>query len=122
MQTLFEKLYRGETLTLAESRELFSAIIRGELSETQLAAALISMKMRGEQPDEIAGAAQACLNNARAFRARITVSVILSVPAVMPLTVSISLRPVLLWRQPAGSKSPNTAAAAYRVKPVLPIY
>ncbi|MBO8124948.1 anthranilate phosphoribosyltransferase, partial [Klebsiella pneumoniae] len=67
MQTLFEKLYRGETLTLAESRELFSAIIRGELSETQLAAALISMKMRGEQPDEIAGAAQACLNNARAF-------------------------------------------------------
>lgn len=67
MQILFEKLYRGETLTLAESRELFSAIIRGELSETQLAAALISMKMRGEQPDEIAGAAQACLNNARAF-------------------------------------------------------
>lgn len=28
MQTLFEKLYQGETLTLAESRELFSAIIQ----------------------------------------------------------------------------------------------
>lgn len=67
MQILFEKLYRGEALNQAESRELFSAIIRGELSETQLAAALISMKMRGEQPDEIAGAAQACLDNARAF-------------------------------------------------------
>lgn len=102
MQTLFEKLYRGETLTLTESRELFSAIIRGELSETQLAAALISMKMRGEQPDEIAGAAQACLNNARAFPRPDYRFSELSAPAAMLPTASISPQPVPLWQQPAG--------------------
>lgn len=67
MQIIFEKLFRAQTLTQPESQILFNAIIRGELTEAQLAGVLISMKMRGEQPEEIAGAAMACLENAQPF-------------------------------------------------------
>jgi anthranilate phosphoribosyltransferase len=67
MQSIFDKLYRSEPLDQQESQQLFSAIIRGELENSQLAAALISMKLRGEQPQEIAGAANALLDNALPF-------------------------------------------------------
>ncbi len=39
----------------------------GEVKPEQLAAALVSMKVRGEQPQEIAGAATALLENAAPF-------------------------------------------------------
>ena len=41
--------------------------MRGEVKPEQLAAALVSMKVRGEQPQEIAGAATALLENAAPF-------------------------------------------------------
>lgn len=50
-----------------ESQQLFSAIVRGKLEPSQLAAALISMKIRGGHPDEIAGAARALLAGAQPF-------------------------------------------------------
>ncbi|OTA20061.1 anthranilate phosphoribosyltransferase [Xenorhabdus beddingii] len=67
MQLIFEKLFCGQPLTQQESQQLFSAVIQGELSDAQLAAVLMSLKLRGEQPQEIAGAAQAFLNNAAPF-------------------------------------------------------
>lgn len=67
METLFNKLFSAQPLTLEESHALFSAIICGQLTESQLAAVLISMKIRGEQPNEIAGAARALLDNAMPF-------------------------------------------------------
>lgn len=67
MQTLLEKLFRSESLSQQESQQLFAAIVRGELEASQLAAALISMKVRGETPAEIAGAAQALLADAQPF-------------------------------------------------------
>lgn len=67
MQTILEKLYQAQTLSQAESHQLFSAIITGQLEPTQLAAALIAMKVRGEQPQEIAGAASALLADAKPF-------------------------------------------------------
>ncbi|KAA9001835.1 anthranilate phosphoribosyltransferase [Affinibrenneria salicis] len=67
MQTILEKLYQGEILSGEQSQQLFSAIIHGELEASQLAAALISMKIRGERPQEIAGAAVALLADARPF-------------------------------------------------------
>lgn len=67
MQPILEKLYRSEFLAQEESHQLFSAIVRGELEASQLAAALISMKIRGERPEEIAGAAQALLADALPF-------------------------------------------------------
>lgn len=35
MQTIFDKLFRAQTLTQQESQQLFNAIIRGELTEAQ---------------------------------------------------------------------------------------
>lgn len=67
MQNIYNKLFAANALTQQESQLLFNAIIQGELTESQLAAVLISMKMRGEQPQEIAGAALACLENAQPF-------------------------------------------------------
>lgn len=67
MQQILEKLYRADVLSRDESQQLFTAVVRGELEPTQLAAALISMKVRGERPDEIAGAASALLADAQPF-------------------------------------------------------
>lgn len=67
MQSILNKLYRAESLTQQESQMLFSSIARGELEPSQLAAVLISMKVRGETPDEIAGAAAAFLADAQPF-------------------------------------------------------
>ena len=67
MHTILEKLFQAEILTQAESHQLFSAIITGQLEPTQLAGALIAMKVRGEQPQEIAGAATALLEDAKPF-------------------------------------------------------
>ncbi|CUU24197.1 anthranilate phosphoribosyltransferase [Duffyella gerundensis] len=67
MQNLLEKLYQAQTLTQDESHQLFSAIISGQLEPTQLAGALVAMKVRGERPEEIAGAASALLADAKPF-------------------------------------------------------
>ena len=67
LQPILEKLYQAETLSQQESHQLFSAVVRGEVKPEQLAAALVSMKVRGEQPQEIAGAATALLENAAPF-------------------------------------------------------
>lgn len=67
MQAILEKLYSGHILTQQESHRLFNDIIRGQLEPIQLASAIISMKVRCEQPQEIAGAAMALLENTSAF-------------------------------------------------------
>ena len=54
-QPILEKLFKSQSMTQEESHQLFAAIVRGELEDSQLAAALISMKMRGERPEEIGG-------------------------------------------------------------------
>lgn len=67
MQNILEKLYQAEILDRQESQALFGAVVRGELENSQLAAALIAMKVRGERPEEIAGAATALLEDAQPF-------------------------------------------------------
>ncbi|MDM1544731.1 anthranilate phosphoribosyltransferase [Ignatzschineria indica] len=67
LKTTFQRLYSGERLSQQESHQLFSAIAKGEVGDTLLGAALISMKLRGETPAEVAGAAAAFLNEARSF-------------------------------------------------------
>lgn len=61
MQFILDKLFNAQILTQQESHLLFSAMMRGELTEPQVVGALISMKMRGEAPNEIVGAALAYL-------------------------------------------------------------
>ncbi len=67
MKSIFNKLYGGAPLTVEESDQLFTKIAAGSLKESELAGALIAMKMRGESPEEIAGAAKAFLAVAKPF-------------------------------------------------------
>ena len=43
MNTILEQLYQGETLTQAESHQLFTAIITGQLEPTQLAVEILML-------------------------------------------------------------------------------
>ncbi|ADD67946.1 anthranilate phosphoribosyltransferase [Denitrovibrio acetiphilus DSM 12809] len=56
---LIRKTGMGEKLTQKETYTLFTSIMTGEMTESEIAAVLIAMRMRGETPDEIAGAALA---------------------------------------------------------------
>lgn len=67
IKTVLTRLYEKQSLTHDESHAFFTALIRGDISNEVLAAALMCMKMRGEQIDEISGAAQAFINCAVPF-------------------------------------------------------
>lgn len=67
IETIFNKLYDQVSLSEAESQILFDSIIKGELDPILLTSALTCLKLKGETPNEIAGAAKALLSNANAF-------------------------------------------------------
>ncbi|MDE1230798.1 anthranilate phosphoribosyltransferase [Vibrio aestuarianus] len=67
MEQIINKLYAQQSLSQAESQQLFDVIIRGELDPILMAAALTALKIKGETPQEIAGAAKALLANASPF-------------------------------------------------------
>ena len=64
---LLEQLYSGHSLSTSKSTALFNAVIQGELSNEQIAAMLIALKVRGANTEEITGAVAASLQNAKAF-------------------------------------------------------
>ena len=64
---LLEQLYSGHSLSTSESTALCNAVIQGELSNEQIAAMLIALKVRGANTEEITGAVAASLQNAKAF-------------------------------------------------------
>lgn len=59
MNALLETVCSGRSLHAPEAEQLFGAMIRGELNEHQVAATLIAMRVRGERPEELAGAVRA---------------------------------------------------------------
>ncbi|WP_076584861.1 anthranilate phosphoribosyltransferase [Vibrio ostreicida] len=67
MEAIINKLYEQHSLTQQESQQLFDVIIRGELDPILMASVLTALKIKGETPDEIAGAAHALLANAHPF-------------------------------------------------------
>ncbi len=67
MQNIINKLYEQQSLTQNESQELFGQIIRGEMDPILMSSVLTALKIKGETPDEIAGAAKALLANANPF-------------------------------------------------------
>lgn len=67
MQEILEKLYQGDHISREQSKKLFIEIIKNKISQEQLSAILISMKIRGETPEEIAGAADAFIVSANKF-------------------------------------------------------
>ncbi len=67
MENIINKLYRQQALSEQESYQLFDEIIRGDLDPILMAAALTALKIKGETPDEIAGAVSALVKNASPF-------------------------------------------------------
>lgn len=67
MQPLLEKLCDGRALSRDETRGLFDRVMRGECPPATLAALLVALKIKGEDSDEIAGAAAALRANALRF-------------------------------------------------------
>jgi anthranilate phosphoribosyltransferase len=67
MEAILNKLLGGEKLAKEESVKLFDAVIKGELNDVEITAVLVALKLRGETAEEIAGAAQALREGARAF-------------------------------------------------------
>ena len=55
MKEIFEKLATKQDLSEGEIEEVFNRILNGELTESQIAALLLGLKMKGETVDEIAG-------------------------------------------------------------------
>lgn len=59
MQPVLERLYAGGSMSREESRDLFGSVLQGACPPVTLAALLVALKLKGEDPDEIAGAATA---------------------------------------------------------------
>lgn len=64
---IFEKLYHQQHLTQTESFSAFNAVMHGDLTPAQLSSLLTALKIKGESPNEIAGAASAMVANALPF-------------------------------------------------------
>lgn len=64
---LLARILNGEVLDLADTEKLFSHLIAGQLTDAQVAGMLVAMKIRGETPQEIAGAALALRRAAKPF-------------------------------------------------------
>ncbi|MFM2478797.1 anthranilate phosphoribosyltransferase [Celerinatantimonas sp. MCCC 1A17872] len=62
-----ELLYQGKDLTLEQSQQIFSQIVTGAMNPIVMGSLLTALKIKGETPQEIAGAAQALLDNAADF-------------------------------------------------------
>lgn len=52
------RLAEGGTLERAEMREAMDVVMRGEATDAQIGAMLMALRVRGETPEEIAGAAE----------------------------------------------------------------
>ncbi|MDD2343781.1 MAG: anthranilate phosphoribosyltransferase [Tolumonas sp.] len=67
MTVSLEGLYRGESLTSVESEQLFGEVLRGEMDPLVLSSLLTALKVKGESPSEIVGAAKALIAAAKHF-------------------------------------------------------
>jgi anthranilate phosphoribosyltransferase len=59
LQHAIRRLAAGESLTTGESRAAFEAVMAGEGTPAQLSALLVALRVKGETPEEVAGAAAA---------------------------------------------------------------
>jgi len=59
MKTYIQHLIEGRTLTRDDAHEALTLIMNGEATPAQIAAFLTALRMRGETPEIVAGAAQA---------------------------------------------------------------
>lgn len=64
MKKLFDKLSQHIDLTQSEMEEIFEKILKGEVSESQIAAFLMGLKVKGETDSEITGIVNALKKHA----------------------------------------------------------
>lgn len=69
MDSILDKLYAGQDLDFDEARRAMGELMAGRASEAETAAFLVSLKIKGEAPSEIAGAARAMQDAAVPVRA-----------------------------------------------------
>lgn len=67
MKLLQEKIFARQDLSQAETTAIFKKLISGKESQLSIASTLIGLKVKGESPSEVAGAAQALRANASFF-------------------------------------------------------
>ena len=67
MTPALEQLYRRQDLSALEAEKLFTQIFNGETDPAVFASLLTALKMKGEAPQEIAGAARAMVRQAVRF-------------------------------------------------------
>jgi anthranilate phosphoribosyltransferase len=65
--TILQQLYQGQDLKQDDVTEIFSQVVTGQVDDIVLSSLLTALKIKGEQPEEIAGAAAALIANATAF-------------------------------------------------------
>ena len=64
---ILDQLYKQQDLQQAQAYQVFSEVINGQVPDVILSSLLTALKIKGEQPQEIAGAAQAMIKNASPF-------------------------------------------------------
>ncbi len=64
---ILEQLYQGRGLSVEQSQTFFEKVVKGEVDPIVLSSALTALKIKGETIDEITGAANALLAQAKAF-------------------------------------------------------
>jgi anthranilate phosphoribosyltransferase len=64
---ILEQLYQGRDLSIEQSQTFFEKVVQGDIDPIVLSSALTALKMRGETIDEITGAANALLAQAKHF-------------------------------------------------------
>ncbi len=69
MRDALKPLLSGEDLSFESARSVFEALVQGQLSETEITALLVALKVKGERPEELAGAANALWAAGKAFPA-----------------------------------------------------
>lgn len=67
MKLLQEKIFARQDLTQEETTYIFKKMMSGEESDLSIASTLIGLKVKGESPREVAGAAQVLRANASIF-------------------------------------------------------
>ncbi|PKF62620.1 anthranilate phosphoribosyltransferase [Psychromonas sp. psych-6C06] len=64
---ILEQLYQGRPLSVEQSQIFFEKVVKGDVDPIVLSSAITAMKMRGETINEITGAANALLAQAKPF-------------------------------------------------------
>ena len=70
LRSFLPLLMRGEDLTRAEASRLLDALLDGEATDAQIAAALVALALKGETAEELAGLAEAMRARATRIRTR----------------------------------------------------